>query len=142
MSWQGLHKDVTRYFQQILEAVLYKIAVVWLLTSHLTNNPFKTIWDIAAEVRTNLPLFHKLLYMDTPVLSDHQKLTSISSVWTLDAVWRTYQAQWPIGMDGEESRESMLFAYLDIDNDENSCKPGLFSLFIFWWKISTYKKYF
>ena len=46
--------------------------------------------------------------MDTPVLVDQQKITFISSVWTLDAVKRTYQEQWPIEIDGKsDSRESM-----------------------------------
>ena len=39
--------------------------------------------------------------MDTPVLADKQKLTFISSVQTLGAVWRIYEVQWLIGTDGK-----------------------------------------
>ena len=37
--WE-LHKNVTNYIEQILEAEPHKIAVVWPLTTHL-NKPFK-----------------------------------------------------------------------------------------------------
>ena len=38
---------------------------------------------------------------------------------TLDAVQRANQEQWPIGMDGNrESKESVLSAYLDDDEEE------------------------
>ena len=42
--------------------------------------------------------------MDMPVLADQQELMYVSSVWTLDVVWKTCQEQWMIGMDSE--RES------------------------------------
>ena len=45
--------------------------------------------------------FHELQHMDTKALTDQQKLTCISSVRTLDAVKRTYQERWTIGMDSE-----------------------------------------
>ena len=48
--------------------------------------------------------------MDTPVLSIQLKLIFISSVWTLDAVEKTYQEQWRIV---RESKESMLLARLN-----------------------------
>ena len=62
---------------QILEAALYKTAVHY----HLANQNEQNILDIAEEVRTNSSAFsYELLHMDTPVLSDKQKLTFISSV--------------------------------------------------------------
>ena len=39
--WE-LHKDAACYFESILEASHYKTAVVWPLTSHLTNHPRET----------------------------------------------------------------------------------------------------
>ena len=40
--------------------------------------------------------------------------TYISSMWTLDAVERTCQEWWPIGVDGEQkSRDSLLSAWLE-----------------------------
>ena len=38
--WE-LHKNAAWYFEQILEAALYKAATLWSLTSHLTNYPNK-----------------------------------------------------------------------------------------------------
>ena len=58
-----------------------------------------------------------LLHIDTLVLVDQQNLTFISSVWTLDPVYRTFQKWWSIGMDGKkESRESMLLVHHDEDS--------------------------
>ena len=47
---------------------------------------------------------HKVLslHMDTPVLGDQQGFTYISSVWTLNAVKKSCQERWVIGMDGGE----------------------------------------
>ena len=57
--------------------------------------------------------------MDTPVLTDQQKLIFISSVQTLDAVERTYQKWWLIGTnDKKESKESVLLAHHDDDKDD------------------------
>ena len=61
----------------------------------------------------------------SPVSTEQQRLTVIGSMWTLDAVYWTYQEQWPIGMvesdrkKGRErgSRESMLSACLDVNDD-------------------------
>ena len=52
--------------------------------------------------------------MDTPVQVELQKLTFLSSVLTLEAIYRFYQVQWPVRMDGErEPKESVLLAHLD-----------------------------
>ena len=64
--------------------------------------------------------FHGLLDMDTLVLADQQKLTSISSVQTLDAILRTCKEWWFIGTDGErESRGFVLSARIDDDDDDD-----------------------
>ena len=66
---------------------------------------------------------HEVLQMDTLVLANKQKLIFISFVQTLDAILRTYQELWLIGMDGERmSRESVLSAHLDANNDEDKLK--------------------
>ena len=71
-------KNGTSCFEQFLEAVLYKTAVVCLLTSHSTNYPrhsqhcwkYKDSW---------VTFSFWLLNMDTPVFADQQKFT-LSSV--------------------------------------------------------------
>ena len=56
--------------------------------------------------------------MDTPILSDQQKLAIIISVRTLDDVQMTCQERQPRGMDGEkESEEYVSSAHL-FDNDD------------------------
>ena len=54
-KWE-LHKNAAYRFEQILKAVLYKTAAVWLLTSHLTNYPSKMSKTVstAGEVKTKL----------------------------------------------------------------------------------------
>ena len=39
--------------------------------------------------------------MDSPVLANQQGLTNIIYVWTLDALKKTDQERWMIGIDGE-----------------------------------------
>ena len=40
-------------------------------------------------------------------------------VQTLDVIYSPYREQWMIGMDGvNESKESILSAWLDVDNDD------------------------
>ena len=52
---QELHKNTVCCFEQILEATPNKTAVVWTLTSHLTDNPSKTNKTlVTAEVQTYL----------------------------------------------------------------------------------------
>ena len=48
-----------------------------------------------------------------------QKISFISSVQTPDVIYWTYQEQCPVGMNGKkESKESMLLAHLDFDDDD------------------------
>ena len=73
--------------------------------------------------------FYGPLQMDTLVLADLQKLTFISSVQTLSAVLKIYQAEWLIGTGSErESRESMLLVSDDVDN---KCLINWMELFIY-----------
>ena len=44
--------------------------------------------------------------MDTPVFIEPQRSSYISPVQTLDAVKKSYQEQWPIGMDGERDSKN------------------------------------
>ena len=106
-KWE-LHKNATCQFEQIQEAAPHKTTSVRPLISHITNHP--------EEAKKNsLAMFsHGFLHMDTPVLTKQQRLIYISSVQTLDAVKRTYQERWQIGMDVERvSRESVLSTQLD-----------------------------
>ena len=83
--WE-LHKDAACCFEQILEAALHKTAVVWPFTSYLTN--YQSEMSTAKEIKTKswVTFSYGLLHMDTSILSEQQKLTFISSVWTLGAV--------------------------------------------------------
>ena len=75
----------------------------------------KTSW-----INSSVTCSNELLQMATPMLTDHQKLTFISFVWTLDATKTTCQEWWLIEVDGErESKESVQLAYLDHDTHIN-----------------------
>ena len=116
-AYENDTKILHTVFAPILEAVSYKTAAVRPLTSHLTNHPSKTYW----ELRTNSKVIFsdRLLHMDPTVLANQQKLTVISSLQTLDTVKRTCQEQWLIGTDSKrESRESLLSAHLDEDETQ------------------------
>ena len=43
--------------------------------------------------------------MDVPVIADQQKFIHISSVRTLDVVWKNWWERWVIGTDVERERE-------------------------------------
>ena len=61
------------------------------------------------KTNSNVTFSCRLLTRKTSMLANQQKLTFISSMQTLGAIYKTYQEWWPIGADGErESRESML----------------------------------
>ena len=73
----------------------------------------------AEEVRTeSLARFsHGVLLMDTIVWFSNRKF--YSSVWALGPVKRTCKERCSIGIDGkEESKECVLFARLDDDDDD------------------------
>ena len=52
--------------------------------------------------------------MDTPVLANHEWLTYVSSVWTLDAVLRTCNEWWSI-------QHGMAVALCILEKDKTSC---------------------
>ena len=84
-----LHKNATCYFEPIIEVVPNKTVVIWSFMSDLikpTRKMNKTCW---AWFEKEAVFSYGLLHMDTLVLADQQKLTFISSVWTLDAVYGT-----------------------------------------------------
>ena len=54
-----------------------------------------------------------LLHMDTPVLTEQQKLTFTISMQILLAVKKTYQQQWPIATDDERE------LFIDDDDDDD-----------------------
>ena len=59
--------------------------------------------------------------MDILVSANQQKLTFISSMWTLEVAKRTFKEQLVIGIDGERaSKESGLLACLDDEDDDDS----------------------
>ena len=74
-------------FDQILEAVPHKTTAVQLPASHLTNYPSFNKQDmLGTVVEVGMKSY---TCIDTPVLDDKERLTFISSVWTLDASKRT-----------------------------------------------------
>ena len=91
-SGKKLHRCYTRTLHNVWNITIRP------LTSHLTNHPRKmseACW---------LQLEKRRSPMDFDTWTHQQKLTFISSVRTLDAVERTCQQQWLIGMDGENQR--------------------------------------
>ena len=82
--------------------------------------------------------------MDTPVLADQQLLMFPSSMWTLDALLRTYQDWWLIAADRKsELRESVVSACLNDDSHINLniniisewkwCSVEITNFFLFVW---------
>ena len=118
-QWK-LHKDedAACCFEQILEAVLSKTAATHLPSYKPSKYGDQDMLGPAREGQTHKRFFaYGLLYMDSLVLVNQQRLTFISCVWTLDAVWRTYQEWWSIGIDSErESKETVLSAHIDDDD--------------------------
>ena len=75
---------------KILKTAPHKTAAVWSPTSHIINYPSKMNRTYSAQVEKQGQI-HKRhspvgTQTDTLVMTDQQKLTFISSVWTLDAV--------------------------------------------------------
>ena len=56
--------------------------------------------NTTGEVKTNsvVKFYYELLHMDTPVLADQQSLIYISTLQIFDAVKKTFQEQWSIGI--------------------------------------------
>ena len=102
-TWE-LYKNAMCYFEQILEATPHKTAAVWPLTSRLKNHPskMKNMWRSISDILPRA-LTHGHASVGRP------GRTCISSVWTLDVLWRTCQEGWLIRTDGErESQENLL----------------------------------
>ena len=86
------YKNAAYYFEKILEASPYKIAVVRQFASHLTNHPIKLNKMLEKQGWTHKQHFPVDSYtMDIPVLADQQKLTHISFVLThwISSKWPT-----------------------------------------------------
>ena len=75
VKWE-LKRNIPYCFKQILEAAPHKIAATRWLTSHLTNHSNKMNMKSWSLLEKQVTLSCELLYMDTPVLADRQKLTS------------------------------------------------------------------
>ena len=99
--------------KKALEATPHKTVTVRPLTSHLKNHKKKARTFICGS-----------LVIDGPVLADLQELIYISSVRTLDVVWKTWRERWMIRTSGKREREggkpgkSMLSARLDDNEDK------------------------
>ena len=61
-AWRKLPKNAAYHFEWTLEAALYKITVVWPLTSHLTSHPSKTSWALLKKLSRT----HKRRYTGNP----------------------------------------------------------------------------
>ena len=76
----GLHKNVSSCLEQILEGAPYKIAAVWLLTSHHTNHPSKmskTCLLVGGKVITSILQWTPL---HKPTNTGRQAMTNIHTV--------------------------------------------------------------
>ena len=99
------------YFVHMLEAALHKIAVVRPFTIHLTNHHRENDLDLPV---TSWKV--RLLSMDTPVLSELQKLIFLSSVQKLGGCRLEDFTRTTTDKDGwweKGSRESLLLARID-----------------------------
>ena len=100
VRWE-LRKNVTSYFEQILEAIPHDAIAVQPLTSNIKDHPSKMNKTLLEKQgQTHKWCSMNLLHMDMPVLADKQELIYISSVQTQDVVWKTCWEPWMIGMDG------------------------------------------
>ena len=64
---------------------------------------------VEAETNSKVKFSSGQPHMDTPVLTEQQKLIFICSEWILDASYETCQEWWPIGTDCKrESKETVL----------------------------------
>ena len=102
--WE-LHKDTMCCFKQILEAAPNKT----VLYCHLNpiSKPLQVTLTrhVASRTNSSMTFFNGPLYMDVPVMANQQELTNISSVQTLDLVWKTCQKWWMIGIERERARK-------------------------------------
>ena len=65
------------------------------------------------KMKSSVMFSNGLLYMDKLELADQQRLKYITSLWTLSAASRTFQAQWTIETNEEkESRDAIPLAWL------------------------------
>ena len=82
-----------------------------ILQGFICHKTQPTMMGTAAEIRMNAWAMssYGLLHMNWLELADKQGLIYISSMQTLEVVWRIFQEQWKIGTDGERKlRESVL----------------------------------
>ena len=74
---------------------------------HLSNHPGEKE-RYTGEVRTKssvMTFFHGLLHIDTSVMVNQQKCTSISSIQRRSAVLKTYQVRWLVYRERKRERE-------------------------------------
>ena len=84
-----------------------------------TNQVRRTRHAAEATINSEVTFFYGPRHIDVPVLADRQEIIYISSIGTLDVVWKTCREWWMIGTDiEEESRKSVLSARLDDDDNE------------------------
>ena len=78
-----------------------------------------TSWE--TKTKSSATYFYAPQHMDVPVLADCWRLIYISSVRTLDVVWRTWWDQWMIGtgIEKEEAGKIVPSAWLDNDDDDD-----------------------
>ena len=103
-----LHNNAACYSEQILEAAPHKMAAVRALASHLTNHSSKTNKTCQALLEKQ-ECSHKsysgLPPMKTQVLIKQQGLIFICFVQVPDAILKTCQEWWMIGMNGKRVKQ-------------------------------------
>ena len=83
----GLQEDVLCCSEQILEVALYKTATLLTFTSQFTNHSSKVNKTYSALLeKDQLISNNQLSHIDTLLLTNQLKLTSINSEQTLDTV--------------------------------------------------------
>ena len=98
--------------EQVQEAAPHRTVAIGPHTANLTNYPRKMnkiCWSQLEKQEWTYKQDSLVdYYTDTQVLANQQKLTYISCVRTLDAMWKTCQAWWLIEMEGERESQGNL----------------------------------
>ena len=115
-AWRKLHKNVTSYIEQILEASSHEASAVQPLPSlhhnhtnkanRLTGHCCISKDELISNVHVCIPSHRRAIH-GRPIR------TYNSSRWTQDVGWRTNRERWIIGTNGERVREIVQAARLD-----------------------------
>ena len=111
----------TAWKQHLTKKQLYSNLVTFYFKMHPSNTE-----KICRALLEKQELTHKWLFsyglehVETLVVVDQQRLTDISSVWTLDVVWKIGQKRWITGTDSEECSVMIIYIFFLLVQREKS----------------------